>query len=146
MERKYSTFTDLPPEVVKRLKKRLNDAESEHRLPENPPPQDFERYLQECRKDRSYSEGELEQIVDSFVRFNNAVMGGLPNQIYQMMIKSLDVDLAKRAYAAYLIWCGYEGIDTAKDFVKGFADMVNGELDKRANWSLDDFNREKRSQ
>lgn len=118
----YQGFQDLPPEIAEILKKKIVEGE-------------------EC-KSPDYTKEKLEQIVNAFNLFNNAVKRGLPNQLYQMMVKTLDTEIAQRAYAANAIWYAHEGDELAKGAIQEFADRLKAEIDKRVDWDNEQFHRE----
>ena len=142
MEGRYSGFKDLPADVAKRLEKRIADAMPKLKIPKDVPIEESMRLIEEHHRDRIYSEKELEEIVDAFSVFNNAVLKGLPNQLYGVMIKTLDSKIGRMAYASYAIWCAYEGEESAKEEVQSFADWIKAEIDRRAGWTTGQFNDE----
>jgi hypothetical protein len=142
MEKKYTGFQDLPKEVTERLEKRIAEAIPRPKIPEGTSTEEAIRLIKLHVQDRDYSERELEEIVDAFNIFNNAVLKGLPNQLYQIMVRVLDSEIAKRAYAAYAIWYAHEGIELAKKEVQSFADRIKAEINKRAEWTEDQFHDE----
>ena len=144
MKMKYQSFQDLPPDVAEMLKKRLVDGETKYkpRIPEDASLEEKIRIHQEACIDPSYMQEELEQIVDGFILFNNAVRKGLPNQLYQMMTTTLNMDIAMRAYAAFIIWYAHDGEKSAKNTARQFAKYVIEEIDKRADWDEGQFHDE----
>jgi hypothetical protein len=144
MPTKYRSFQDLPTVIAKRLKARIVEG-SARRGPAIPEDDSMDERIRAHRgafRDPDYDEDQLAAIVDAFVLFNNAVKRGLPNQLYQMMARALDTEIAGRAYAANAIWYAHEGGDLAKDYVQAFADEVKAEIDKRARWGQERFHRE----
>lgn len=121
----YHGFQDLPTEIAEKLKKRIVAGEEWDTV-------SAPRYTQK----------ELERIIDAFTLFNNAVKKGLPNQIYQMMVKSLDAEIAQKTYAASAIWYAHEGDELAKEAVQNFADKLKAEINKRVNWNNKQFHKE----
>jgi len=144
MEKKYRSFQDLSAEVVERLKKRIVEGEERYRIkvPKNASVKEFIQVIQAEVRDPNYSGEELEKIVDAFTLFNGVVIKGLPNQLYQMMVKVLDTDIALRAYATHAIWYAHEGDELAKDQIQAFADRLKREIDKRVDWDEEEFHRE----
>jgi len=140
----YAGFQDLPLEVVKRLKERIIQSE-EKRFPDIPKHASMKeriRILQEACKNPNYTEKQLDEIVAAFMVFNNAVQGGLPNQLYHMMTKTLDTSIAQKAHAANAIWYAHEGDGLAKEAIQRFADGVKEQIDKRTAWNEEQFHKE----
>lgn len=142
MERKYTGFKDLPIEVAQRLEKRIEEGRRKLKIPRGISTEEAIRLVQINVQDKDYSEKELEEIIDAFNVFNNATSKGLPNQLYQMIVKSLDVSLAGKAYAAHSIWYAHEGEELAKVQIQEFANFVKSEIDKRKDWDEEDFHKE----
>ncbi len=137
MAPRYNSFQNLPPEVADRLRKRIivgRDKYSKN-IPKG-------TSIEE-RRDPEYTEEELTDIIRAFTIFNDAVRRGLPNQLYQMLAKTLDSCIGERAYAAHLIWYAHEDEgQMAKEAAQGFADTVKKEIDKRSKWHQGQFDRE----
>ena len=132
MSEKYQSFKDLPPEVAERLRKKLVEEGGS------------KAYMKSIREQGiagpDYTEEELSDIVDAFNTVNLAVMRGLPNQLYQMLARAVDSELARKAYAKRLIWLAHEDDDQAEQHLQAFARCVRAAIDKRGDeW---DFNGE----
>ena len=145
MAPKYHSFQDLPTEVADRLKVRIVEGE-QRQYPATPEDATMDERMAdhvEAFKNPDYTEEQLASIVDAFTVFNTAVKRGLPNQLYQMMARTLDTEIAQRAHAAGTIWYAHEDDGSmAKEQIQRFVDMVEAEIDKRADWKEEEFHRE----
>ena len=95
MAPKYHSFQDLPTEVADRLKVRIVEGE-QRQYPATPEDATMDERMAdhvEAFKNPDYTEEQLASIVDAFTVFNTAVKRGLPNQLYQMMARTLDVEI-----------------------------------------------------
>ncbi len=141
---KYHGFQDLPVEVAERLKTRIIEGERKQ-YPVIRKDASIDEIIcaqREAERNPDYTEEELVAIIDAFMIFNTAVKRGLPNQLYQMLARSLDTTIAQIAYAARAIWNAHDGCDLAKYYVQELADELKAEIDKRADWSEEQFTRE----
>ncbi|MDD5290035.1 MAG: hypothetical protein PHT40_02440 [Patescibacteria group bacterium] len=127
---KFKSFENLPHGLAEEIKKRLIQGnEQGHResvLGEKP----------------EYTKNELLKIVESFIIFNNAAEDGLPNDLYKIIAKQLDPDLAGKTVRETAIWYAHEGRDEAKRHIQAFADSIKNEIDKRKDWEEGDFHKE----
>jgi len=140
---KYSGFEDLPAEVAERLKRQIISGKRVcTQISKDATPQEISDAFLEDTKNPDYNYKQLAQIVDAFTLFNNAVGRGLPNQLYQMLAQTLDSDIAKVAYAAHIIWYAHEGSKSAKEALREFTNLVKAEIDKRAGWTEEQFDKE----
>lgn len=132
-EYKVKGFESLKPAVAEKLKGKLIAGDR--------------KCSKEAREasyeDPEYTEAELLEIVESFTKFNNAVKRGLPNELYRMMTRLLAPDLAERAHASAAIWDAHEDAEEAKVQAQRFADAVKAEIDKRKDWDVEQFYRER---
>lgn len=140
----YDSFQDLPPAVAEKLKDRLWEGDQQHypSIPEDATLDERMAAHSEAFRNPVYTEEQLEAIADAFTVFNNAVKRGLPNQLYQMMARVLDTEIAQRAHAAHAIWYAHEGGDLAKDHVRAFSKRVQAEINRREDWEEEQFHRE----
>ena len=142
MEERYQGFQDLPIDIAQRLERKITEARPRLEIPEGTSAEEAMRLIQEQVKNRNYSERELEEIVNAFNVFNNAVVSGLPNQLYQIMIRALNSEIGRRAYAANAIWYAHEGRELAKEEVQSFANWIKAQIDSRVDWTEDQFDEE----
>ena len=147
MAPKYRSFEDLPTEVAERFKNQIVKGE-ERQYPSISKDASMDEIMlagtayQETLKNPNYTEKQLEKIVDAFTILNTAVKKGLPNQLYQMIVKTIDPVISKKAYESHAIWYAHEDGDYAKDRVQEFADEVKAKIDERKDWDLKQFHME----
>jgi len=124
-EKIYEAFKDLPEYISRRLKQEL-------------------AYLKDykCGKAEKYSLNELLELADAWIKVNNAIGRGLPNQFYDHLIRTMDSDMAKDAFKKWIFWYGHEGINFVKEKVNEIANELKMELDKRKDWDEEDFHKE----
>ena len=139
---RHRGFQDLPTEVAQRLERRIIDGTRRGEIPESASTEEAIRLIYRHHEDKDYSERELEEIVDAFNAFNNAVRRGLPNQLYQTMIKALNFEIGREAYAAYAVWFAHEGPEYAKEEAQLFANWIKNQVDERAEWDEERFHAE----
>ena len=144
MAPKYHSFEDLPTEVAERFKTQIVKCEERPCPPISDNASIDEIMLagtayQETFKNPDYTEEQLEKTVDAFTILNTPVKRGFPNQLYQMIVKTLDPERSKKAYESHAIWYAHEGGDLAKNQAQEFTDKVKAEIDERKEWGLKQF-------
>jgi len=144
MKTRYNSFENLPSEVAERLRKRIVEGEEKYRpkIPEGASVEERFSIISDSCKNPDYTEEELERIVDAFTIFNSAVQKGIPNDLYEMLVKALDTEIAQKAYAAGAVWYAHEGDGVAKEAVQRFANNIKAKIDRRADWNEERFHKE----
>jgi len=142
MSTKYQSFKDLPQEVTERLRDVLRKGTSSPDMPEGLPLEEIIRLRRKQHSNPAYTEKQLREITDAFVLLDRAVGRGLPNQLYEMFVKALDKELALNAHRASAVWYAHEGTEQAKQSVQDFADRTKADIEKRADWTQEQFHEE----
>jgi len=76
-----------------------------------------------------YTNEQIKKIVDAWVLVQQAIADGLPNEIYEMFVKTLDPIMAIMNFDAQSVWLAHEGKGVAEDSVRRHCERIIYKID-----------------